>query len=201
MVALLFKKQRASIGTVQLDASVSETHEARVEVTEHPVEQGVNISDHARPLPRALKIEGLVSNYALPDPTAPLTARLSGSTQYSSRSELAGNRAEEAYSELLRLKDAAELITVVTAIQTYENMLITDLNIPRDASSGDGLRFSVNLKQVTVVNSRTVDQPVSEDKPKKKRSVGNVNSKTTPAPTEDQSLLRELGASKFLGLQ
>jgi len=201
MVALLFKKQRASIGTVQLDASVSETHEARVEVTEHPVEQGVNISDHARPLPRSLRIEGLVSNYPLPDPSAPLNARIYGSTQFNSRSDISGNRAEEAYSELIRLKDSAELITVVTAIQTYENMLITDLNIPRDGTSGDSLRFSLNLKQVSVVNSRTVDQPVSEDKPKKKKSIGNVNSKTTSAPVEDQSTLRSLGASKFLGLQ
>ena len=201
MVSLLFKKQRASIGTVQLDASVSETHESKVEVTEHPVERGVNISDHARALPQSLRIEGLVSNFHLPYPSAALTARLSGSTQYSARPDLAGNRAEEAYSELLRLKDAAELITVVTAIQTYENMLITDLNIPRDATSGDGLRFSINLKQITIVNSRTVEQPVSEDKPKKKRDLGNVNSKTTPQATVDQSLARGAGLSRLLGLQ
>jgi len=49
------------------DAIMKETHEGDVEVTEHPVEKGGDIADHARvKLPR-LVIEGLVTNTPITD--------------------------------------------------------------------------------------------------------------------------------------
>jgi hypothetical protein len=47
---------------VQFDVVTVITHEGTVEVTEHPVEEGSDIADHARPVPEFLSIEGFVSN-------------------------------------------------------------------------------------------------------------------------------------------
>lgn len=56
--------------SVQFDAVQSESHEDTLAITEHPVEQGANITDHARELPARFSVEGYVStipNAALDD--------------------------------------------------------------------------------------------------------------------------------------
>jgi hypothetical protein len=52
-----------TIGTIWIDVSLSETHSLSADVTEHPVEDGVNITDHVRPQPRTVQVEGLVTNH------------------------------------------------------------------------------------------------------------------------------------------
>lgn len=52
-----------TIGTIWIDVSIRETHSLSAEVTEHPVEDGVNITDHVRPQPRVIQLEGMVTNH------------------------------------------------------------------------------------------------------------------------------------------
>jgi hypothetical protein len=52
-----------TIGTIWIDVALSEKHQLSAEVTEHPVEDGVNITDNVRPMPRVIQIEGLVTNH------------------------------------------------------------------------------------------------------------------------------------------
>ena len=47
---------------ITFDAIESELHEGVSEVTDHPVEVGVNISDHIRPLPERVSLTAFVSN-------------------------------------------------------------------------------------------------------------------------------------------
>ena len=47
---------------MHFDAVISEEHEHASEVTEHTVEQGVNVVDHVRPLARRVTLEVFVSN-------------------------------------------------------------------------------------------------------------------------------------------
>jgi hypothetical protein len=54
-----------TIGTIWIDVSLSETHQLSAQVTEHPVEDGVNITDHIRPQPRSIQIEGIVTNHPI----------------------------------------------------------------------------------------------------------------------------------------
>lgn len=48
---------------ITLDASVEEKHSFVTAVTDHPVEKGLNVSDHLRPEPIILQIEGVISNH------------------------------------------------------------------------------------------------------------------------------------------
>lgn len=52
-----------TIGTIWIDVALSEKHSLTADVTEHPVEEGVNITDHVRPQPRTVQLEGLVTNH------------------------------------------------------------------------------------------------------------------------------------------
>lgn len=154
-VALLFKKQLASIDTLTLDASLSENHSVEVEVTDHPVEQGVNISDHRRRKPYSVTIEGVVTNTPS-KPTGishPVTSR--GHTWIATQVADATASAS-AYSTLLALADASRLITVITALRRYDNMTITSLSVPRDAKTGQALRFTATLREIRIVRNDTV---------------------------------------------
>jgi len=53
------------IGPAWIDVSISESHSIGADVTDHPVEDGIGITDHIRPTPRTIRIEGLVTNHPL----------------------------------------------------------------------------------------------------------------------------------------
>jgi hypothetical protein len=48
--------------SVQFDVVESESHDHVLTITDHPVEEGANVSDHAREEPTRLTLEGFVSN-------------------------------------------------------------------------------------------------------------------------------------------
>lgn len=54
-----------ALQAMTFDASLRETHQFPVTVTDHPVERGLNISDHLRPEPIQLELETMVTNHPL----------------------------------------------------------------------------------------------------------------------------------------
>lgn len=61
-----WQDETGALGVIQLDALQSENPEDKLTITDHPVEQGANVVDHAREEPTILTIEGIVSS--LPNP-------------------------------------------------------------------------------------------------------------------------------------
>lgn len=53
------------IGSIFLDASIDEGHTMSAQATSHPVETGANITDHVHADPRAVRIEGLITNHPI----------------------------------------------------------------------------------------------------------------------------------------
>lgn len=56
-----------ALGVIRLDAVLSQSPEDPVAITEHPVEQGADVTDHARAEPTRLSIEGVVSTVPNPN--------------------------------------------------------------------------------------------------------------------------------------
>lgn len=202
-VNLLFEKTLAKIDTITLDASLSETHTADVEVTSHPVEQGAAITDHMRAKPRTITIEGIVTNTAMPDPGADASKATTteirtpdGKVAYQSRTPTVDQtRAGAAYRDLLALR-AGKLVTVVTGIETFENMAITSINVPRDAKTGQALKFSITLQEITQVSSATTK--IVEDKVKSKKDLGKKTGTPTPDATKNKSILKSVKDSNVI---
>jgi hypothetical protein len=48
--------------TLELDVDLQESHDLASDITEHPVEEGVDVTDHVRPRLRRVTIEGYVSD-------------------------------------------------------------------------------------------------------------------------------------------
>lgn len=194
----------ASIGNVTLDASVNEVHSAEVEVTDHPVEKGANVSDHKRSKPETIQIEGVISNTPIPKPDDQLTTRQTGSISFSSRGEMDVSLVTNAWDALRKIKDGDELVQVITSLRIYDNMAITSLSAPRDARTGQVLRFTAQLKQIKIVNSQTV--AVSDTK--KNVSLGKKAATPTPAAEANKTTLKQLADTgtgdsvlKFFGLR
>ena len=198
----LITGSRSKIDSIELDASISETHTGSVAVTDHPVEKGFNVSDHARPEAETLQIEGFISNTPFaPAHPGTYTDKIGRQFAWEAKSEGDATRANTAYKSLLGLKDAGTLITVVTSLRTYENMLVTALSVPRDAQTGNGLRFSASLKKVRVVTSQAVEAAAGEDKTKTKTELHKKAVETFYEPPKSVGLqLFDAGQTFVKGL-
>jgi hypothetical protein len=156
LLSLIFgEKAKARIGIAELDASLSETHSMSAEVTNHPVEEGSEISDHIRKQPDSIQISGVVSNTPLV-----YLASIQAPSPLMNDLTPVSDRAELAYAELQRIMSQGETVEVVTSLRTYENMALTSLSITRDAASGNVLNASMDLREVIIVKSKVVAAPV-----------------------------------------
>lgn len=134
---------KRSIGGLTADVTVEEEHDDRLTVTEHPVEQGAAISDHAFKNPARLVIRVGYSN---------------------SSPQAGGNSAyvNEQYDKFLAFQVARDLLTVYTARRTYKNMLITGLGLTTDVNTENSLLLTVSLQEIILATTQTVQVPSND---------------------------------------
>lgn len=128
-----------------IDATPQENHSHALQVTEHPVEQGADIADHARIKADVLSLECYLSDGATP------------------------GRSSDLYERLRLLQDTATLITVITTLRTYERMILESLSAPRTAKEAGGLKLNANFKQIELVQNKTTVVTVTKDPITKKK--------------------------------
>lgn len=192
-LTLLYQPFSAIIDTLVLDASIKEEHISENDVTENPVEQGSATTDHIRQKPEELTIEGVVSNTPLSHLQVQRAVMASGASWVTSAAVnyvrgQAGN-AEAAYVTLRALRDGKNLITVVTALRTYDNMAILSLKVPRDKDTGDILKFEMKLKQVRIVTNAVTVVATKVPKAKPPQKLGSQA--TSVQPTSNLPLYQQ----------
>lgn len=149
------------------DATISEHHIHTAEATMHPVERGVDITDHIQVKPFALTLEGIVSN-------TPLIPGIESRT----------TRIRELYDDLVSLFEDKRLLYVVTGLKRYSNMVITNVSVPRDSPNRQHIVPSVELVQINTVEQSFVALE-SLGIPKRAKPKDNKDAETTAA-TEEQ---------------
>jgi hypothetical protein len=227
--------------SIQFDLVESEAHEDILTITDHPVEQGANVSDHAREEPTRLTLDGFVSNVAnraidgdaadeqveiqhptfgdagtrtvaLEVPSPPIHASPSGLLQAGIgalkgailggpkgtflgrrrrvraratiqlyRQRAARNRVRDVYDALLRAQSKRALITAQTALREHFDMLLERVPAVRDAESGLGASFAIDLRRIRVAESETVRSPEpAEKRGELTKAGGSKNPKADP---------------------
>lgn len=126
-------------GAIELDASISEKHLSKNDITSFPVEAGVDITDHVRKQPDVVQIRGIVTDHPI---------GLGGALGVAGRSV-------DAYGKALYMLAEAQLITVVTTLNTYGDMVIESLEVPRDNKRGHAVEMNLTLRQVTTAQVAT----------------------------------------------
>jgi len=133
-----------SIGGVIMDVTVEETHTDELEITEHPVQQGASITDHAFKLPSSVTITAGASD--------------------AGGNDGGDKRSVEVYEALLKLQGSREPFDLVTGKRTYKNMLIKSLSVTTDKDTENILLVTAELKEIILASVQAVAVPRSRQK-------------------------------------
>lgn len=129
-----------------LDLVETEQHDLVAEVTEHPVEDGSDVSDNVRLKPRELTFTNAIVS------DTPIGAI----AQDESRTGASAKFSQDAYNRLEAIWLARNTVTVVTGLKKYENMILDRLTVPRDSKTSAALVFTAHFKEVRIVKNKRV---------------------------------------------
>ncbi|HAZ7556112.1 TPA: terminase small subunit [Escherichia coli] len=182
ILSTLFHQQSRKIGMIVPSVVISEKHTDMLEITEHPVEVGAAVADHAYKKPSEVVMEvGFAGGGALLDFASNLTA-----------TSLLGLSPQQTYQELLDLQESRIPFDVVTGKRLYSNMLIRALEVTTDKTTENVLSAVLTLREVLI--SRTQQITVADKTNMKEgastSAVQNSGNKTTKPP--DTSLLKSI---------
>jgi hypothetical protein len=119
------------IGTIIPNVTLEEVNVDNMTITDHPVETGAQISDHAFMLPAEVQMTCGWSNSTAKDETYARTV----------------------YQALLALQRSRQPFNVSTGKRQYRNMLIRTLMVTTNAESENTLMVIASLRQVLITST------------------------------------------------
>jgi len=132
-----------TIDGLPMDLAEKEDHVLKSAITKHPVETGVDITDHIRPEPRTLTLTGVVVS------NTPIGA-IAADPSRQGRNDFAGNT----YRFLRDLWATPRTVVVVTGLERYESMAMATLQIPRESKDAGALVYTVTFEEVQIKQQR-----------------------------------------------
>lgn len=130
-------------------AVFEEHHSDDLEITDHPVQFGAAITDHAykRPAEVLLRL-GWSNSGSGPDINAAVQSQVNGS---------GADQVRAIYEQLLDLQNSRALFTLYTGKRVYKNMLCKSLATETDYKTANSLPITMLCRQLILVNTRTID--------------------------------------------
>lgn len=169
----------AGANAIIAQATIEEEHRDEMIVTEHPVETGAAISDHAFKRPSELHLR--LGWSGSPNPSDPADQQQRGGDP---------NYLVSMYHRLLTLQAERRPFAVNTGKRQYTNMLITALAVVTDQRSENALFVTMGLRQIIRVNSKTSAVPAPAEAQAAAQKTAPESAKpaktATPAPTANQ---------------
>lgn len=190
----LFIRSKKSIGGIELDAVISETHNNQVRLTKNPVEFGADISDHAIIEPKRVSIVAQVSDTPLGAAAiGQIIDLVSGLFGTSTSQNL--TRSNIAYNAIVQLMEQREPIQIQTKLTLYTDMIITSLSVTQDKDTSRVVLMNISLEEVLISESQilrlSADQleglTREQATPAEKRGRQEA---TTPNETTNRSVLK-----------
>jgi len=151
----LFIRTQKSIGGIQLDAVISESHVNEVSLTNNPVEFGAEITDNAVVQPKQINILAEVSDTPLGVAALGQIVDLVTGLFGTSTSENI-TRSNAAYNAVIQLQEEREPIEIQTKLRLYTDMIITNVGVQQDKNTSRIVRMSIDLQQVIITESEIV---------------------------------------------
>lgn len=198
-----FNDEGEALAPLTPQVTLEERHLDELEITEHPIEQGAAIADHAFKRPSEVIIRCAWSNSpsasggligtavgigaAIGGPRFGVLASLP-STIKAAQSLLTGNSEDQAkaiYKKLLSLQTDRIPFDVYTGKRVYRNMLLRSLSVTTDQHSENALAVVAVCREVIIVSTRPFVVPLSQQKePEKTGGLSQFGPKSLiPAPT------------------
>lgn len=134
--------QPVNIGGIECDALIHHELAMEAEIPDYPVEEGYSVQDTMILKPRTLSLTVVVTN-------TPITFH----------SHASPGRVQEVAARFQELYQSRQLITVISAKGSFQNMGITSLSLPYDTSTKTSLEIPITLKEVLTTTAQTVTIP------------------------------------------
>ncbi|GAA7770997.1 hypothetical protein RN01_29860 [Cupriavidus sp. SHE] len=171
-----------TIGPVTIGVMVEEGHLDELQITEHPVEKGAEINDHAFKRQPEVTLKCGWSNSDMKALAGTLESIFEGGILPTS------DYVGQVYSQLLALQETRQPFDVVTSLRMYTDMLFKSLAVVKDQKTGQALNVTATLKQIRIVQTKATTLPARENQanPQATAETQNTGVKAampaTPAP-------------------
>lgn len=199
-VCLFYPKEGYKVGSVELDLILDEDHSKSAQVTENPLQDGRAISDGIFLELQEGSLTGLVTNHSVKlaeERAKQLDLQDSETLMSEAENYQLENRAKQAWIDLKAVMDAKQPVTIVTSLEVYDNVAITNISTERNGDSGDALEIKVSFRQILTVSLMEHEvtaqvQPKDMDSDINRKSALGVNVGQKVAKNVSKSTMNEL---------
>lgn len=199
-VCLFYPKEGYKVGSVELDLILDEDHSKSAQVTENPLQDGRSISDGIFLELQEGSLTGLVTNHSVKraeERAKQLELQDSETLMAEAENYKLENRAKQAWVDLKAVMDAKQPVTIVTSLEVYDNVAITNISTERNGDSGDALEIKVSFRQILTVSLMEHEvtaqvQPKDMDSDINRKSAIGVNVGQKVAKNVSKSTMNEL---------
>ena len=199
-VCLFYPKEGYKVGSVELDLILDEDHSKSAQVTENPLQDGRAISDGIFLELQEGSLTGLVTNHSVKiaeERAKQLELQDSETLMAEAKNYQLENRARQAWVDLKAVMDAKQPVTIVTSLEVYDNVAITNISTERNGDSGDALEIKVSFRQILTVSLMEHEvtaqvQPKDMDSDINRKSALGVNVGQKVAKNISKSTMNEL---------
>lgn len=199
-VCLFYPKEGYKVGSVELDLILDEDHSKSAQVTENPLQDGRAISDGIFLELQEGSLTGLVTNHSVKraeERAKQLELQDSETLMAEAENYKLENRAKQAWVDLKAVMDAKQPVTIVTSLEVYDNVAITNISTERNGDSGDALEIKVSFRQILTVSLMEHEvtaqvQPKDMDSDINRKSALGVNVGQKVAKNVSKSTMNEL---------
>ena len=199
-VCLFYPKEGYKVGSVELDLILDENHSKSAQVTENPLQDGRAISDGIFLELQDGSLTGLVTNHSVKraeERAKQLELQDSETLMAEAKNYQLENRAKQAWVDLKAVMDAKQPVKIVTSLEVYDDVAITNISTERNGDSGDALEIKVSFRQILTVslmeNEVTAQvQPKDMDSDINRKSALGVNVGQKVAKNISKSTMNEL---------
>ena len=159
-----------SIGGIEFDSIYTQEEVLDADVPEYPVEDGFTTSDNVNIKSTVLTVVAIIANH-------PVT--------WASRHGSSANRVGEIKRQLKKLFTTKQPVTYVSNGETWENVVVQGLKFPDDKESGDSIKVTATLKQITITEKQTALVTISFPRGgTSSTNAGSVSSKKSSAASK-----------------
>jgi hypothetical protein len=152
ILSVLFSQQRRRIGMSAPSVVISEKHSDALEITEHPVEVGAQVSGHAFKRPSEVTMDlGFAGGGSLID-GIDTTKMFNIDTGLS-----LGASPADVYKKLPALQESRVPVDVITGKRSYKNMLIRAIEVATDKTSENVLMCVLTLREVIISETQKIN--------------------------------------------
>ena len=176
--------------SIEFDATMTEGHVGNSEVTDHPVESGVDFTDHIRRMPSEVTLTAIVTD-------DPLVVNRSTDAEAANTGGDPNRRARSAYDWLVETKDSNRLLRIFTTLRNYRNMVITSLSVTRDAEGSNIIRADIALREILIAVTEQVEAPEPRAPTRRRK---RKQGKKTKTKESEANKAKARDTSKLIGL-